>query len=103
MTVKIPIACALTDGELRLRRKDYLDKIADSLIDFEELGNGFKYRFPSEKSILLDLVNIIDLERKCCPFLDFKLIFEAGSDFVLLELTGAESAKEMIKLLFAWN
>ncbi|MGC2237119.1 MAG: hypothetical protein WA584_13215 [Pyrinomonadaceae bacterium] len=103
MTREIPIACALTGSELQIRRKEYLNKIAGSLIDFEELENGFSYRFPSEKSVLLDLVNIIDLERKCCPFLDFKLSLEAGSDFVSLELTGSEGTKEMIKALFNWN
>lgn len=103
MTREIPIACALTDSELQIRRKDYLNKLAGSLIDFEESENGFSYRFPSEKAVLLDLVNIIDLERKCCPFLDFKLILEAGEDFVSLELTGAEGTKETIKSLFEWN
>ena len=103
MNEEIPIACALTGSELQIRRKDYLEKIAGSLIDFEELKGGFSYRFPSEKAVLLDLVNIIDLERKCCPFLDFKLTLEAGKDFVSLELTGAEGTKEMIKSLFNWN
>lgn len=103
MTREIPIACALTASELQIRRKDYLNKIAGFLIDFSELENGFSYRFPSEKAILLDLVNIIDLERKCCPFLHFKMILEAGEDFVSLELTGAEGTKEMIESLFEWN
>ena len=103
MTREIPIACALTDTELQQRRRDYLNKAAALLVDFKELENGFSYRFLSEKSILLDLVNIIDLERKCCPFLSFKLVLEAGSDFVFLELTGAKGTKEMIKSLFEWS
>lgn len=103
MTREIPIACYLTDKELQQRRQDYLNKIAASLVDFKELENGFSYRFPIEKSLLSDLVEVIDLERKCCPFLDFKLISEAGSDLVSLELTGAEGTKEMIRSLFEWN
>lgn len=103
MTEEIPVACFLTDKELQQRRKDHLNKIAASLVDFNELENGFSYRFPSEKSVLLDLIEIIHLERKCCPFLDFKLIFEAGNDFVSLELTGAEGTKEMVRSLFEWN
>lgn len=103
MTRNIPIACALTDRELQRRRRDYLDKVAGSLLDFEELENGFSFRFPLREKILQDLAEIIDLERRCCPFLNFKLTVQSGNDFVSLELTGAEGAKEMIKSLFEWN
>ncbi|HEY0428387.1 MAG TPA: hypothetical protein VGC76_11450 [Pyrinomonadaceae bacterium] len=103
MPQEIPIVCFLTDKELQKRRRDYLDKTAASLIDFEELENGFSYRFAHREKILRDLAEIIDLERRCCPFLSFKLIIEAGDDFVSLELTGAEGTKEMIESLFDWS
>ena len=103
MNREIPIACYLTGGELQQRRKNYLDKIAELLIDFEELENGFSYRFPLGETVLQDLAAIIDLERKCCPFLSFKLNLEGGNDFVSFELTGGQGAKEMIKSLFSWN
>lgn len=103
MTAEIPVACFLTDKELGQRRTDHLNKIAAALVDFKELENGFSYRFPIEGSMLQDLIEVIELERKCCPFLDFKLIIEAGSDLVSLELTGASGTKEMIRSLFEWN
>jgi hypothetical protein len=103
MTREISAACALDDKELQQRRKDYLDKIASSLLDFKELESGFSYRFPLKETILQDLAEIIDLERRCCPFLNFKLILEAGNNFVSLELTGAKGTKESIKALFNWN
>lgn len=78
MNTEIPIACHLTDKELQARRKNYLDKAAESLIDSAELSDGFVYRFPLEDSTLQMLVEIIDLERKCCPFLNFRLTLEAG-------------------------
>ena len=103
MTAEIPIACFLTDNELQQRRAQYLNKIAASLVDFKELENGFSYRFPAERSMLTDLAEVIDLERKCCPFLNFRLSVEAGSEFVSLELTGTKGAKEIIAKLFEWN
>ena len=103
MKQEIPIACALTDRELQQRRRLFLDKIASSLLDFKELESGFSYRFPLKEMILQDLAEIIDLERKCCPFLNFKLILEAGNNFVSMELTGAKGTKETIKSLFNWN
>ncbi len=103
MNAEIPVACYLTDKELQARRKNYLDKAAASLIDSTELPNGFVFRFPLEESMLQNLAEIIDLERKCCPFLNFKLILKAGNNFISLELTGAQSTKEIIRELFKWN
>jgi hypothetical protein len=37
------------------------------------------------------------------PFLNFRLVLEAGDDFVSLELTGAEGTKEIVQSLFNWN
>jgi hypothetical protein len=96
MNAEIPVACYLTD-------KQYLDKAAESLIDSAELSDGFVYRFPLTDSMLQNLAEIIDLERKCCPFLNFHLVLEAGKDYILLELTGAKGTKEIVKSLFNWN
>src|SRR4051794_13020330 len=103
MRSEIPIACALTDKELQQRRENVLQKIAQSLIEVRELENGYDYRFPAEDAVLQDLVTVINLERKCCPFLDFKLIVEAENEFVSLELTGRGGTKEMLHSLFNWN
>lgn len=99
----IPVACLLTGSELQARRKDYLEKLAASLIDFTESRSGYIYRFPLDSSILKNLIEIIDLERKCCPFLSFTLKVEAGEDFVSLELAGPADSKEIISSLFNWN
>ena len=103
MPAEIPIACSLTDKELQERRKNVLQKTARSLIEVQELKDGFSYRFPAEDGVLRDLSNLIDLERKCCPFLNFRLIVEAQNDFIWLELTGREGTKEMIQTLFDWK
>ncbi len=103
MDSEILIACRLTDKQLQARRKNYLDKAAESLIDSAELSDGFVFRFPLRESILQDLAEIIDMERKCCPFLNFRLELEAGKKFVSLELTGAQRTKEVIRSLCRWN
>jgi hypothetical protein len=103
LSEEIPIACALNDRELQERRETILHKVGESLIDCEELPDGFQYRFALEDSLLQDLVNVISLERKCCPFLNFKLNIEAGKDFVSLELTGREGTKEAVQTLFNWS
>jgi len=100
---KIPIACSLTDSELQQRRKDYLDKIAESLTGSEELDNGFSVRFRLGPGFLQDLAEVIDLERQCCPFLTFRTILVAGDTSAVLELIGPDGTKEMVRELFNWN
>lgn len=99
----LPIACALTDKELQMRRETVLRQVAAHLLDFRELENGFSYSFPADEGVLRELVNVINLERKCCPFLNFKLIVESNNETVALELTGQEGTKEMLESLFEWN
>ncbi len=103
MKYDIPVACLLTDSELQVRRKNHLENLAVSLIDFTESGSGYIYRFPLDSLILRDLAKIIDLERQCCPFLSFTLTLEAGDSFVELEIAGPDTSKEMIRRLFLWN
>lgn len=99
----LPIACALTEKEFQMRRETVLRQIAAHLIDFRELENGFSYRFPADDAILRELINVINLERKCCPFLNFKLLVESQNKTVALELTGREGTKEILQTLFDWN
>jgi hypothetical protein len=103
MSAEIPVACCLTDKELQARRRDYLDKAAESLIEATEISDGYIYKFPLKPAILQDLAEIIDLERRCCPFLNFRLTVRSGTDHVSLELTGADGTKEIIQSLFGWK
>ena len=103
MDKEIPIACSLTAAELQERRENVLSNLAASLIDSQELPDGFRFRFSIDDSVLQNLITVINLERKCCPFLDFKLSLEAGKDFASLDLTGRQGAKKAIKELFNWN
>jgi len=103
MSSEIPIACLLTDAELQHRRKTVLQKNARFLANVTELENGFSYQFPKQDEALENLMTLINLERKCCPFLSFKLVVEADSELATLELTGPGGTKEMLQSLFQWN
>ncbi len=103
MDKEIPIACSLTAAELQERRENVLSNLAASLIDSQELPDGFRFRFSIDDSILQNLITVINLERKCCPFLNFKLSLETGKDFASFDLTRRQGAKEAIKELFDWN
>jgi len=85
----VSIACSLTTPELQERRSKLLEKVRAAALEVNETVDGFAYRFPSDDSLLADLLTVIQLEHQCCPFLRFSLIVEAGNGPVWLELTGA--------------
>jgi hypothetical protein len=97
----LPIACTLTAPELQERRSKLLETVRIAALEEKETADGFAYRFPSDDSLLADLFRVIQLEHKCCPFLRFSLIVEAGNGPVWLELTGPPGTKEFLVTMFA--
>lgn len=61
-----------------------------------ETENGYVFGFPSDDDSIAMLNEFILLERRCCPFLDFRLTLPRGGGDIRLELSGPEGAKEFI-------
>ncbi len=92
----LPIACSLTSAELQERRRTVLEKVRRAVVEVRELEDGYAYSFPSEGEWLRELAGLIDLERRCCPFLRFRLIIEMNGGPIWLEMTGPEGTKEFL-------
>ncbi len=92
----LPVACSLTESELRERRTAVLQKAGQAVLEVIELGNGYAYRFPTDDEWLGELINLVRLERQCCPFLTFKISVEPSDGPVWLELTGPSGTKEFL-------
>jgi len=90
----LPVACSLTEPELRERRSAVLRKVGEAVLEIVEVENGNAYRFPLTDEWLDELVNLVRLERQCCPFLTFKISVEPDGGSVRLELTGPSGTKE---------
>ena len=101
MSPDIPIACTLTDAELRERRKTVLDAFRNAVLETTEVPQGYAFRLEPRSNVLAQLAHLVDLERQCCPFLTFKIIVEAGDQPFTLEITGPPEAKPAIANLFA--
>jgi hypothetical protein len=94
----LPIACdlnALTSEE-RDRRQIVLDAVTRTIIGRGELANGFQLRFDAVRLDLAALGEWIALERRCCPFLHFRLDIEPAGKTVLA-LTGGPGVKEFLR------
>jgi hypothetical protein len=96
----LPIACDLTAAELQERRNTVLERVRRSVVDVKELEDGFAYSFSSEGEQLKELAGLIDLERRCCPFLRFRLTIEAGGGPFCLEITGPDGTKDFLRNTF---
>jgi hypothetical protein len=85
-----PIVCDLT--QIPAEHRDHL---------FQELRrtfgrahaafaitDGFALEFPSEHGIIASLGEIIEYDRRCCPFIRHVLIDAAWGSGIRLELTG---------------
>jgi hypothetical protein len=99
----LPIACSLTSAELQERRRTVLERPGDAVVEVKELADGFAYSFPAEGGRFLELADMIDLERQCCPFLQFRVTVAASHGPLTLEITGPEGTKDFLLSTFAWE
>jgi hypothetical protein len=102
LDMEIPIACNLSDGELRERRETILNFFRQSLLKVRPLPLGLAFSFPPSSEVLTRLTQLVDLERQCCPFLTFRIVVEAGDSPIRLEVTGTAAAKKVIADLFGF-
>jgi hypothetical protein len=97
---EIPIVCTLSDAEFRERERVVLEKIRAAVVDAVETDEGFVFTFPSDDDSFAALNEFIVVERRCCPFLDFKMTVPRGAGLIQLELSGPEGAKDFIAANF---
>jgi hypothetical protein len=98
MADEIPVACCLSNEELRTREATLLAQFKSVLIATEELADGYLFRIPGDKKCIAVAADLIMAERECCPFLTFELAAEPGMGPVTLRMTGPSGTKEIIKL-----
>ena len=95
------VACRLTEPEMRERRETVLARAARAVRDTQELPDGYAYRFDADDETLGFLFHLVGLERRCCPFLTFRVTVEPDGGPVWLAMTGPEGTKAFLADLFA--
>jgi len=92
-----PVACCLSDAELRKREATLLAQFKSALTAAEELPDGYAFRIPGEKRWLAVVADLIMAERECCPFLTFQLTAEPKMGALTLRITGSDGTKDFLK------
>lgn len=62
MDIELPVACTLTDSELRDRRRTILDSMRRVVLDITPLTDGYAYSFAPTSENLSQLAHFIGLE-----------------------------------------
>jgi hypothetical protein len=101
LTSDIPVACTLSDAELRDRGEDAVAPLFAHVQRVQELPDGYQFTFPAEADGVRDLLEFILSERACCPFFTFQLTFDSPHESVELSLRGGEGVKEFVTASFA--
>jgi len=91
------LACRLLPAELRARREQVVRLLRDRCREQEALPNGYRLRFDLSDGLLAELATLIDLERQCCPFLDFQLTLGPDNGPCWLRLSGPKGTREFLE------
>jgi hypothetical protein len=100
--MNIPIACSLTEAELRERRQAIVDTFRNMQVTARELPDGYAFTFLASSEALQRIAQLVDMERQCCAFLTFDIVVEAGQAATRLEVTGPREAKQLIAEYFSF-
>ena len=94
-----PIACRLTDAELRARREGLLARARASVIASAWAEDGLTLEFDTALATLATVLEVVQVERQCCPFLRFQL--DAGPDGhpLTLVITGPPGTRAFLESL----
>ena len=94
---ELAVACTLSEPELQARRTGVLAAIRRDQQEARWLPDGVALRFAPQPDRLATLATFIDLERRCCAFLHFRLTVEpGGAGAIWLELTGPPGTREFL-------
>ena len=92
----MPDACALTASEFQDRERWLVETLGAETERLERLPNGYTIQLRSTRATLLNVAELIGLERQCCPFLTFTMTVEPVEGPIHLSLTGPEGTAEFL-------
>lgn len=103
-----PLVCRIDalSASQRSRQQVLAEKLARAIVERTELPNGFLFaldlsRLPADAAgapfCVVEVAEWVDLEARCCPFLDFGIELPGKGSLVRLRLTGSKGVKEFLE------
>jgi hypothetical protein len=91
------LACNLVGREFAERKETISRDLFAHADEVAELPDGFGYRFPNATPWAQKALAFIELEKLCCPFFTFELVFEPNDGPLWLRLRGSHAIKEFVR------
>ena len=92
-----PVACTLSAPDLAQRRHSLLADLLAAATDRRLVGEGAQLTFANPEEVLPLLLEALVAERRCCPFLTFRLTFEPERGPLTLEISGPTGTGEFLQ------
>jgi hypothetical protein len=99
---QIPIACDLTalNADQRVREGVLLQEHHRSFVEMRERDDGWSFRYTADLALFGRIAELVALEHRCCPFLDFQLDWLRLEAEPWLHITGGARVKEFVANAF---
>jgi hypothetical protein len=100
---EVIIACdpnALTVEEQEYWVKEIVPKLYKEVQEIQELPDGWAWRLPSKSEVLRLVAEDLNMERLCCPFVNYTLEIPPNRGPFWLRMTGVEGVKEFLRMSF---
>jgi len=83
-------------SEKRAHYRQLVEALLHAITERRELPDGYSFRVDNEHLTADQLVEWVNLERQCCPFFGFEILWEPENGPVWLQLTGPQGVKDFI-------
>lgn len=98
MGPELPIACSLDRAQLAERGEMFTDLARAALVGKSRGADAIELRFRAQQQVRDGLQRFIELESRCCPFLQFSLDERDGE--LVLCVAGPHDAEPILGLLY---
>ena len=97
-----PIACRLDalNPAQRTREAELLKELRRVVVETREEPDGYSFRCPNDPAAFSKVAELVSLEHRCCPFLNFSLEWPGGDAAPWLHVTGGARIKPFVESTF---
>lgn len=94
-----PVACSLTSADARSRQAEWRRLLRGAALTRNALPGGMRIELHSDESVRSELARLVQLERVCCPFLDFAI--EESDGKLILTVAAPPEAEPLVQDLLS--
>ena len=94
-----PVVCTLNSEDLKRYASDLLPGLFAVAQDVDWKRDGVRLTFGDETDLLPRIAQVVERERKCCRFFQFRIDVPPGLGAIGLEITGPPGTREILASL----